>query len=146
MPCGRGLIDEEIARILLRIRVPGEYLDAFRSRLSQDRRNAGLILHADRDDVDSARDPTLNYFVLLGRVEIRGTVPQEFDVEFLRRLFRADAATHEVRVALGLRHHGYHRFLRSLAAAAGFSERTSHQLLPATISAPAMMTALSTAT
>ena len=50
-------------------------LIALRARFAQHGRDAGLILHANRDDVDTARDPAFHDFVLLGGIEIGGPIP-----------------------------------------------------------------------
>ena len=105
MPSGGRLVDEKVARVRLGIGIPGEHLDASRARLAQHRRNARAVLDRHGDRVHLPRDPALDKLVLPRRVETGRPVPDELDAELARGFFGANAAAHEVRVALRLRHH-----------------------------------------
>ena len=59
------MVEEEIARVKFGIRVPGEDSDAMLARLSQNGRDASLVLNGDNDCVDTASDPVFDEFVLL---------------------------------------------------------------------------------
>ena len=105
---GRRLVDEEIARVALRVRVPREHFDASLARLAQHRRDAGAVLDRDGNHVDLARNPVLDDLVLFGRVESRRSIPDELNPQLLSGLLGASAATDEVRIAFRLRHHRDH--------------------------------------
>src|SRR5262245_39341692 len=101
----RGLVDEEVSRVCLRVGVPGQHADAAFTRFLEDGRNTLLVLDAHRDDVNLARDPTFDDFGLLDRVEVGRAVPDQVNAKFARGLFGALAATDEIRIAFGFRHH-----------------------------------------
>src|SRR4051812_48493151 len=101
----RSLVDEVVSRIGLRVRVPGHYLNAAGARLPQDGRYAWCVLDAHGDSVHASCNPALDYFVLFGRVQACGTVPDDIEVQLLRRFFRSDTATDEIGISLGLRHY-----------------------------------------
>ena len=105
MPSERRLVDEEIARVRIRVRVPRHHVDAALARLPEHARDAAAVLDRDRDHVDLSRDPVLDELVLLGGVESGRAVPDQLDAELLRRLLRTRPAADEIRIALGLRHH-----------------------------------------
>lgn len=107
---GRGLIDKKGTRVGQCIGVESDYLDALLLRFAQGGGNAFLVFSRDRDDVHAEGNPVFNDFILLGCVGIGGPVEQQFNAEFLGRLFRADFAGDEVRIALGLGHHRDNQF------------------------------------
>ena len=61
--------------------------------------------HTHGDHVDTFRDPGFDDFILLRRIEVRRSIPQQIDAQFLGGFVRALFATDEVRIALGLGHH-----------------------------------------
>ena len=154
----RRLVDEEVARVRLGVGVPRQHLDAALPRLAQHGRDPGAVLHRHRDDVDAAGDPVLDHLVLPGRVEAGRAVPDQLDAELLRGLLRADAAADEVRdrpspsassrspAAPSAPARARRLPRRATPAACRASDRTSHTLVLATISDPAMTAAHSTAT
>ena len=80
-PLRRRLVDEEVARVLLRVGVPRHDLDAALARLAQHRRDGRLVLDAHRDRVDAARDPRFDDLVLLRRIELGRAVPEQLDAQ-----------------------------------------------------------------
>ena len=103
---GRGLVQEVVACVRLGVRIPRRHRDAVRACLAQHRGDAALVLHRDHDGIHAARDPVLDQFILLRRVQARRPIPDQVHAEFLRCLFRTGARADEVWVALGLGHHG----------------------------------------
>ena len=69
------LIDEEIARVLFCISVPGQHAYAALASFAQHRRNRHLIFNADGDHIDAAGDPCLDHVVLLGGIKIGWAIP-----------------------------------------------------------------------
>ena len=102
---GRGLVDEELARVRLRVRVPREHVDAASARLPQDGRDTGAILDRNGNDVDPPRNPVFDQLVLFRRIQAGGPVPDQIHVQVTGRFLGARAAAHKIRIALGLRHH-----------------------------------------
>ena len=72
----RRLIDEEVARVGLGVGIPGDDLDPSLAGLPQDGGDSFPVFDGNRDDVDAARDPGFDDFVLLGRVWIGRARPR----------------------------------------------------------------------
>ena len=106
---GGRLIDEEITGVGFGVGVPCQHMDAPFAGLAQHCGDASPVLDGHGNGVHLARDPVLDELVLFRGVEARRSVPHQIDIELARRLFRADAATDKVRIALRLRHDGDHR-------------------------------------
>src|SRR4030095_8688527 len=110
------LIDEEIARVGLSIRIPGDDLDTFLLRLAKCCGEAFPIFYRDSDDINTPCDPSLNDFVLARGIWLSGTIPQQFYSQILGSLLRALAAGNEVCIALAFGHHcNGERLVRSAA-------------------------------
>ena len=105
---GRCLVDEEIARVALRIRVPCHDFDTSLTRLPEHRRDGLLVLDAHSDGVYAASDPRLDNFVLLRGIELGGTVPEELHAKLLRCAVRAEPRADEVWIPLCLWHQSDH--------------------------------------
>ncbi len=79
-----------------------------RSRaLREHRRDSLAVLDGDGDDVDAAGDPGVDDLVLLGRVGVGRSVPDELDAQLPGGFLGPLAAGDEVGVALALGHHGH---------------------------------------
>ena len=120
------------------------------------------VLDGDGDDVDAAGDPGVDDLVLLGRVGVGRSVPDELDSQLVGGLLGPLAAVDEIGVPLALGHHGHRDRLRFdgrrgrrravgvAGAAAGscrsVSDWTRTTLLTALIRAAARMAAQITAT
>src|SRR5262245_51904472 len=103
----RGLVDKEVARIRLRVGVPGYHANPPSPGFAQDRRYSRLVFDADRNAIDAFGYPSLDDFVLPGRVKIGRAVPNQIDAQLGCGVFSALAAAYEVGIAFGLWHHRY---------------------------------------
>ena len=65
------------------------------------------VLDGNGDHVDAARDPRVDHFILLGRIGVGRSVPDQLDPQLASGFFGSLSAGDEVGVALALGHHGY---------------------------------------
>src|SRR5439155_12592298 len=84
--------------------------------VAQYRRDADLVLDRDGNDIDAARNPGVDDFVLLGGVRLGRAVPEQVDAQLLGGLVRPFAAGDEIGVALALGHHGNGHLVGAAAA------------------------------
>src|SRR5262249_19652172 len=106
------LICKELPGIRFGVGVPSEHVNSPFPSLTENCRDAGLVLDGNSDRIDAASNPVFDQFVLFGGLEPGRTVPDQFNSQLVRSLFSPHPGTHEIRVALSLRHDGDHEAMR----------------------------------